>query len=64
VLVFTGAHPAASEVVTLTAVRDNTLIESATGSLSNGAGTLLFTGRTAQSSGAVRRGILAFDVTV
>lgn len=40
--------------------RDNTLYESATGALSNGAGFHLFAGRTAQPE--LRRGLLAFDV--
>lgn len=39
---------------------DNTLYESATGALSNGAGQYLFVGKTAQ--GAVRRALIAFDV--
>ena len=35
-LLAAGAPPVAAEVVTLTAVRDNTLFEDASGSLSNG----------------------------
>lgn len=49
-------------MATLNPVRDNTLIESATGALSNGAGPNLFAGRTGQPAGtSLRRGLLAFD---
>jgi hypothetical protein len=47
--------------VVLTPSKDNTLFESADGSLSNGAGPHLFTGRTATN--ARRRTLLAFNVT-
>lgn len=47
--------------ITLTSSRDNTLYESATGNISNGAGDYLFAGQTNQS--AIRRGVLAFDLT-
>lgn len=47
--------------ITLTASKDNTLYESATGNISNGAGDYLFAGQTNQ--GAIRRGLLAFDLT-
>lgn len=47
--------------ITLTASKDNTLYESATGNISNGAGDYLFAGQTNQS--AIRRGLLAFDLT-
>lgn len=47
--------------ITLTASQDNTLYESATGNISNGAGDYLFAGQTNQ--GAIRRGLLAFDLT-
>ena len=46
--------------VQLAADRDNTLYESDTGALSNGAGTYLFTGRTVTRG--VRRALLRFDV--
>ncbi|RMF79217.1 MAG: DNRLRE domain-containing protein, partial [Planctomycetota bacterium] len=52
--------PAIADTVELVAARDNTLYESATGALSNGAGTSIFVGATA--SGAVRRGLVWFDV--
>src|SRR4029453_9619768 len=48
--------------VVLVARRDATLIESASGSLANGAGPFLFAGRTSQSSESIRRAVLAFDV--
>lgn len=41
--------------------KDNTLFESEEGSLSNGAGTYLFAGKTA--NGDIRRGLIAFDVS-
>jgi flagellar hook capping protein FlgD len=41
--------------------RDNTLYESPTGSISNGAGQFFFAGRTL--AGARRRGVLAFDLS-
>ncbi len=47
---------------TLSASKDNTLYESATGSLSNGAGNYFFVGRTGQLSNSIRRGVIAFDV--
>ena len=50
----------AQREVALTPVKDNTLYESDTGALSNGAGDHLFAGRTRQ--GANRRALLAFDV--
>ena len=64
------------DVKTLTPLKDNTLIESATGSLSNGGDASFFVGRTVQTSGgapprgcavdeaecAVRRGVIAFDI--
>jgi len=49
-----------ADTVVLGAVRDNTLIETIDGSLSNGAGPDVFSGR--NSSGAARRGLIAFDV--
>ncbi len=49
-------------IVTIGAGKDNTLIESPTGSLSNGAGQFFFAGKTAQQSNALRRGVIAFDI--
>ncbi len=48
--------------VTVDSIRDNTLYESATGSLSNGAGQHFFTGRTGQVSDSRRRGLIHFDI--
>jgi hypothetical protein len=48
--------------VIVPAAADNTLIESATGTLSNGAGPAFFVGRTSQAAGFRRRGLLRFDV--
>ena len=54
------AAPAAATTVVLAPVRDNTLYQSATGALSNGAGAYFFAGATAGL--ALRRAVLAFDV--
>jgi hypothetical protein len=57
----TGAVGSASaESVLLTPSKDNTLFESATGSLSNGSGQYFFAGTTAGSD--IRRGLLAFVI--
>jgi len=47
--------------ITLTPSKDNTLYENATGNLSNGAGSYLFTGRTRNFG--IRRAVLAFDLS-
>jgi uncharacterized repeat protein (TIGR01451 family) len=49
-------------LTTLTAVRDNTLYEDPTGSISNGSGQHFFVGRNQQASNFRRRGVIAFDV--
>ncbi|MGE0481243.1 MAG: DNRLRE domain-containing protein [Phycisphaerae bacterium] len=49
-----------ADVVLLSAEKDNTLYQDATGSTSNGLGDAFFVGRTA--SFGVRRGLLAFDL--
>jgi hypothetical protein len=46
--------------ITLSPTKDNTLIEDATGSLSNGAGAAFYVGKIMQ--GTVRRGVIAFDI--
>ena len=57
------ASRASAEVIELPAVRDNTLVQTIDGSLSNALGGGLFCGRTAQiPSISIRRGLLAFDV--
>lgn len=48
--------------VVLLPARDNTLIQDPLGAWSNGSGPALFTGRTAQSSGSIRRALIAFDL--
>ncbi|MBC6418142.1 MAG: DNRLRE domain-containing protein [Prochloron sp. SP5CPC1] len=52
----------AKETQVLQASKDTTLIESPTGDLSNGVGPAFFVGRTNQSTGSLRRGLLAFDI--
>ncbi len=46
--------------VNLTASKDNTLYESSTGALSNGAGPSFFVGKT--GTNLIRRGLIAFDI--
>ncbi len=54
------ARSAPLQTRTIACVQDNTLYESSTGSLSNGAGDHIFAGSTA--TGEIRRALLAFDV--
>ena len=54
------AVPVSAQLVTLDPTRDATLYQDDSGSLANGAGQHLFTGRTA--SGNRRRTVLAFDI--
>ena len=61
-LLFAGSRIASPDTATLVSTRDNTLIEDATGALSNGAGPTMFAGRTNQLSSSVRRAVLRFDV--
>lgn len=49
--------------VTINAQQDNTLYESATGSLSNAQGSAMFAGRTSQPSNSIRRALISFDIT-
>jgi len=51
-----------ADVLTITADRDNTLYESATGELSNGAGIGVFSGVNTGLSPTIRRGLIHFDV--
>ena len=54
---------ARADVITLTPVRDNTLIEDPSGALSNGAGQFIFAGRTNQAPGqSVRRALVKFNI--
>lgn len=48
--------------VELNPVKDNTLVESASGAFSNGAGMHLFVGNTNQNSDRRRRAVIAFDI--
>lgn len=63
VAVIAGASRVSADVVQLTPAKDNTLYQSNSGSLSNGAGDSLFIGRTGQlDSVSRRRALLAFDI--
>jgi hypothetical protein len=53
---------ASAETVIVPCAADNTLIESATGALSNGAGPAVFVGRNSQAADFRRRGLFQFDV--
>jgi hypothetical protein len=55
-----GVYRLPTQSVSLSPTKDNTLCESATGSLSNGKGQYFFVGRTL--SGSKRRAVIAFDV--
>ena len=61
-LLLLSAAPATADTVFVEAVRDTTLIEEPNGALANGAGPVLFVGRTNQSQNSVRRGLIYFDV--
>jgi spore coat protein A len=61
-LLWAGVSFAQAATVDVPASKDNTLYESATGALSNGAGAHLFAGRTNQASDSRRRGLVAFDI--
>jgi hypothetical protein len=56
------AVPARGAVLTLQALKDNTLYESPSGTLSNGAGQFFYAGRTNQGANSLRRGVIAFDL--
>jgi hypothetical protein len=58
-LIWTSAE-ASGAAVTVTSARDNTLLESPSGDLSNGAGPALFAGNNGQ--GLARRALLLFEV--
>ena len=57
-----GSTPAQAITVAIVSDLDNTLYESSTGALSNGAGPTFFAGRTAQATSSIRRGLVHFDV--
>ena len=50
------------DVLSITSSKDNTLIQNATGDLSNGAGSGMFVGNTHQTGDNIRRGLVAFNV--
>lgn len=56
-----GGALAHADVINIVASNDNSLYESATGALSNGAGPTFFVGRT--NAGVLRRGLLRFDLS-
>lgn len=59
-----GGSGGSGTTVTLGAMKDNTLFESATGDKSNGLGENMIAGRTSTNSGGVkRRGVIKFDVS-
>ena len=62
-LLVLSAAPAFADVAVLVPTKDNTLIESATGTLSNGLGGGFNAGRTGQPAGSsIRRGVIAFGL--
>jgi hypothetical protein len=62
VLPLAPSVPVRAETVRVEADRDATLIEHPDGALASGAGPFLFSGRTNQGSGSVRRALVRFDV--
>lgn len=58
-----AATPAVALTAEIPASRDSTLIEQSEGALGNGSGPNFFAGRTAQSSGSLRRALFAFDLS-
>lgn len=52
-----------ADTVALQPVKDNTLYESPSGSLSNGAGQHLFAGRNSQPANSRRRAVISFDIS-
>ncbi len=62
-LVAIGPATASADVVVLQATQDNTLYQTpAVSDLSNGAGQSIFSGRTGQLQGAIRRALVQFDI--
>ncbi|MFO0873471.1 MAG: DNRLRE domain-containing protein [Phycisphaerales bacterium] len=59
-----AASSAAADSVALVAIKDNTLIETVDGALSNGSGPAFFAGRVGGAGGgSIRRGVLQFDLS-
>src|SRR5512141_2008819 len=61
-LAYLAGGSACANSVDIQASKDNTLYQSAIGSLSNGAGAHMFVGRTNQASDSIRRGLVMFDI--
>lgn len=61
-LMLASPFAATGDLIALDSMKDNTLYESSTGALSNGAGSAMFAGRSSQSTESTRRALLAFDV--
>lgn len=57
------SSPASADVMAFVSVADNTLYQNANGSLSNGAGSGMFAGRTAQLSDQIRRAVVRWDIS-
>lgn len=53
---------ALADTVAINPVADNTIYESSTGALSNGAGLAIFAGRNSGATNSIRRGLLRFDI--
>ncbi len=62
IILFAACAVRADQAI-LAPVADNTLYESATGALSNGAGEHFFSGRTGQTTDFLRRALIRFDVS-
>lgn len=56
------ATPAGTFTLGVPSAADNTLYESPTGALSNGAGSAMFAGRNSQTNNSRRRGVVRFDL--
>lgn len=57
-----AAMPVSADMAYITADRDTTLIEDASGAVSNGSGPSIFAGHTNQSIYGIRRALIRFDV--
>jgi hypothetical protein len=55
--------PTPANQVSFLAAKDNTLYENATGQVSNGKGIYLFAGKTGNATNALRRAVVAFDLS-
>lgn len=57
------AFTASADTAQLVSVQDNTLYQTADGSLSNGSGSSMFVGRNNAGSNSIRRGLVQFDLS-